>query len=96
MSTEGNNMKENKPNVILGLLLTVVIGLAGWNISATHELSKQVAALSQKVQDGKELRLEYMSKTDARLQDFSVQISRLCERIAALEVKINHSTTKVQ
>jgi hypothetical protein len=89
--TEGQTMKDQKPNIILGLLMTVLISLGAWNIRATHDLSVQISALAQKVQDGKELRLEYMSKTDTRLADFSVQISRLCERIAALEVKINHA-----
>jgi Tfp pilus assembly protein PilO len=88
--TEGNTMKDQKPNILLGLLMTILLGMAGWNVSATHELTKQVAALSQKVQDGKELRLEYMAKTDTRLASMEGQMSRLCERMAALEVNINH------
>lgn len=69
-------------NRIVSFLLLVVVGLGGWNLAATHTIAKEVAALSQKVEDGKQTRLEFQLRTDARLTTMETELRLLGVQLA--------------
>jgi hypothetical protein len=49
---------------ILGLVLTILMGLSGWTISTVHNLSLDLSSLRQLVIDSKEARLAYQKSDE--------------------------------
>lgn len=81
---------EKKNGIILNLLILILIGLGGWNLMETHQLSNQVSILTQKVEDGKEIRIDFQKCTETRLSAVERELVNFSKQLNMLEVKLNN------
>jgi hypothetical protein len=72
----------------MNLLLTLIVGLCCWTVSATHKNTVMLADLYRIVQDGKEQRLVFTGETKQMFKECTDKLHELDGRVTVLENKV--------
>lgn len=81
-------MNKTWSTMLIGGLLTICIGLGGWNLHETHQLAITASSTLQMVIDGKEYRLQYQSSNDSDHKLIGLKLDRMDGRLGLIEKKL--------
>lgn len=73
--------------VTMNILLSVIVGLCSWTLTATHKNSIAIADLTRMVADGKEQRLVFTVETKQFFKECAEKLNELDGRVSTLETK---------